>query len=71
MTSILIIGRISRGIPEPLLGCKRLETVAGEVWKLLMTYCPCFRSGDGAGQVLRSWKQRFRPSLLNCQCEAC
>lgn len=71
MTSILIIGSISRDIPEPVLRCRGLETVGGEVWKLLMTYCSYLGSGDGVGQVLRSWKQRLRPSLLNYQCEVC
>jgi hypothetical protein len=60
-----------------------LETVAqevtGEVWKLLLIHC--LASGQvGEGQLLRSrlglelpssWKQRCRPSLLNCQFEPC
>ena len=25
-----------------------LETVAEEVWKLLLTHCPCLRAGDRA-----------------------
>ena len=55
-----------------------LEAVAGEVWKLLLTHCPCLRPGGGAAseawtslELPCSWKQRFRPSLLNCQFEAC
>ena len=58
-----------------------LETVAKEVaegvWKLLLTHCPCLRPGGGAAseawtspELPCSWKQRFRPSLLNCQFEA-
>ena len=54
------------------------EEVAEEVWKLLLTHCPCLRPGGGAAseawtclELPSSWKQRFRPSLLNCQFEAC
>ena len=54
------------------------EEVAEEVWKLLLTHCPCFRPGGRVASetwnylgLPRSWKQRFRPSLLNCQLEAC
>ena len=55
-----------------------VEEVAEEVWKLLLTHCPCLRPGGGAASeawtcldLPSSWKQRFRPSLLNCQLEAC
>ena len=59
-----------------------LETVAEEVaegvWKLLLTHWSCLRSGVRAAseawtclELPSSWKQRFRPSLLNCQFEAC
>ena len=54
------------------------EEVAEEVWKLLLTHCPCLRPGGRAASeawtcldLPSSWKQRFRPSLLNCQFEAC
>ena len=54
------------------------EEVAEEVWKLLLTHCPCLRPGGRAASVVwtcpelpSSWKQRSRPSLLNCQFEAC
>ena len=64
------------------LGWEGLETVveevAEEVWKLLLTHCPCLRPGGRAASeawtcldLPSSWKQRFRPSLLNCQFEAC
>jgi hypothetical protein len=33
----------SRNTPEPLLECEGLEIVAEEVWKLLLTHCPCLR----------------------------
>ena len=52
------------------------EEVTGKVWKLLLTYCPCLRPGGGAAseawtclELPSSWKQRSRPSLLNCQFE--
>ena len=54
------------------------EKVAEEVWKLLLTHCPCLRPGDRATseastclKLPSSWKQRFKASLLNCQFEAC
>ena len=55
-----------------------LETVAEEVWKLLLTHCPCLRPGGRAASeawtlldLPSSWRQRSGPSLLNCQFEAC
>ena len=54
------------------------EEAAEEVWKLLLTHCPCLRLGGGAAseawtclELSSSWKQRFRQSLLNCQFETC
>jgi hypothetical protein len=51
---------------------------AEEVWKLLLTHCPCLRPGGRAAceawtclELPSSWRQRFRPRLLNCQSEAC
>ena len=53
-----------------------LETVAEEVWKLLLTHCPCLRPGGRAAseawtclKLPSSWKQSL--ILLNCQLEAC
>jgi hypothetical protein len=64
----LNLGSIFMDIPESLLWPGGLETVDGEVWKLLLTHCPCFRSGGGAAS--EAWtcsvlRNRFRPSLLN------
>jgi len=44
-------------IPEPSLG-GGLETVAEEVWKLLLSHCPCLRSGGRAasdGRAVSDW----------------
>ena len=53
----LNLGSVSRNIPEPLLGSGGLETVVGEVWKLLLT--SVLALGQVVGQLLRPGLAQF------------
>jgi hypothetical protein len=48
------------------------EEVAGEVWKLLLTHCPCLRPGGWDFPLPEGWSLLLPLFVfLNCQFEVC